>query len=335
MANAVVTAIVPVHRRDRPLSLVVRSLLRSEGAAVEVLLVDTAPDAGAIPLESDVSSAVRVLVERERIGFARAVNDGYRQTFTPYVLVGNDDLIVSTTYVNELLAALRRHPSAAVVGGKIRRLDAKLKQTPIIDSAGIAMGRNRRAMSRGEGTADDGRFDHETEVFGVTGAGLMVRTRALDNAVFRAGIFDESFFMYKEDVDLAWRLRLLGWECWYVPTAVAFHARTSRSISGAYLRNASELVMIERTKPEYVRLHSMKNQWLMLVKNEQVRNFALDAPRILARELSVVGYNALLAPRTLRAVPLFFRALPQALADRRVVMQRRLCAADKVRRWFN
>jgi GT2 family glycosyltransferase len=333
--TAEVSAIVPVHGRDRPLSLAVRSILKSEGATVDVILVDTAPHAGPIPLAVDMIGAVRTFTESERVGFVRAVNDGFRHTRAPYVLIGNDDLMVSPTYVRELVDALRRHPRAAVVGGKIRRMDKIQKPTQIIDSAGIVMGRNRRATNRGEGMTDDGRFDDETEVFGISGAGLMVRRQALDSAVFRAGIFDESFFMYKEDVDLAWRLRLLGWECWYVPTALAFHGRTSRSTGGAYRQNAAELAKIERKKPEYVRLHSMKNQWLMLVKNEQARNFARDAPWILAREALIVGYSALLEPRTLRAVPLFFRALPQTLADRRVLMRSRLSTAERVGRWFN
>jgi GT2 family glycosyltransferase len=330
-----IAAIVPVHGREKPLSRVVRSLLASEGVAVDVVLVDATPDAGPIPLDEDVSDQVRTLAEPEPVGFARAINDGVRGTRAPHVLFANDDLLVSPTYMRELVDALHRHPRAALVGGKILRLDLDTdRPTRTIDTAGIAIRRSRRAVNRGEGTRDDGRFDEETEVFGVSGAGLLARRDALDEGTLGAGALDESFFMYKEDVDLAWRLRLLGWECWYVPSAVGYHARTSRSGGGSYLRHPRGFARIERTKPEYVRLHSMKNQWLMLVKNEHARDLFRDAPWILGRESVVFLHNAVLAPRTLRAIPLFFRALPRALADRRALRLRTPPGARQLRRWF-
>ena len=85
--------------------------------------------------------------------------------------------------------------------------------------------------------------------------------------------------MYKEDVDLCWRLRLAGWECWYVPAAVAYHARTSRGLADKdYLAAPRAFHENQRAKPGYVRSNSMKNQWLLLVKNDDISNLARDLP---------------------------------------------------------
>ena len=80
---------------------------------------------------------------------------------------------------------------------------------------------------------------------------------------------DENFFAHKEDHDISWRLHLAGWECWYVPTAVAFHGRTTRGLgTGGYLSAIRDFHQTEREKSQPVRVNAMKNQWLMLLKNE-------------------------------------------------------------------
>ena len=99
--------------------------------------------------------------------------------------------------------------------------------------------RDRRVFDRGENERDEGQFDRDEEVFGVSGAALVARREALESVELDGQYLDESFHMYKEDVDLCWRLRLAGWECWYVAGAVAYHARTSHGLSGTgYLRGA-------------------------------------------------------------------------------------------------
>ena len=139
----------------------------------------------------------------------------------------------------------------------------------MIDTAGHAMGRDRGSIDRGENELDMGKYELEEQVFGVSAAALVARRDALESVRVAGEYLDESFFMYKEDVDLSWRFRLAGWECWYVPSAVAYHARTSRAprleSGNSPFRSFHEN---EKRKPRHVRTNSMKNQWLMLVKNE-------------------------------------------------------------------
>jgi GT2 family glycosyltransferase len=152
----------------------------------------------------------------------------------------------------------------------------------------------------------------------------------------RREVLDESFFMYKEDVDLSWRLRLAGWECWYVPEAVAYHARTSQGPTTAEHHSSFRAFHEnERRKPPHVRTNSMKNQWLMLVKNEDASNLARDLPFVLGREILILGYNAIFAPRiTASAVRQFVGALPRAIASRRAIKARQTAAPGDIRRWF-
>jgi hypothetical protein len=192
------------------------------------------------------------------------------------------------------------------------------------------MGRDRGASDRGQNEQDVGLYEQEEQVFGCSAAALLARRDALDAVALEGEVLDETFFMYKEDVDLSWRLRLAGWECWYVPRAVAYHARTSVEPTG--VRSFHEN---ERAKPRHVRVHSLKNQWLMLVKNEDRANLLRDLPFVAAREALVVVYNAVFAPRiTFAAVRGFVRALPAARRKRRAVKAAQSVRPAEIRRWF-
>src|SRR5206468_2603702 len=138
-------------------------------------------------------------------------------------------------------------------------------------------------------------------------------------------VLAESFYMYKDDVDLSWRLRLAGWELWYVPTAFAYHGRTSCALGRtSFLSNVSTFHRNERSKPRHVRLNSMKNQWLVLVRNDDLANVRRDLHRILGRELLILGYNLVFSPRdTAIAIWQFLRVLPGALRCRREIHRRR------------
>jgi GT2 family glycosyltransferase len=330
-----VSVLIPTHR---DMHLLRRSLPPLQtGAHAEVIVINNDPT-------QDVRGWARATLDGEILvldmgydaGFAAAINAGIRASSGEFVLFGNADLFLAESYTDELLSFLDHHPRAGCAGGKLLRyeLDADVK-TNAIDSAGLLMGRNRRALVRGEGEADGARFDEPQELFGLDGAGLCIRRSALESIRIDEEYLDESFFMYKEDWDLAWRLRLAGWECWYVPSAVGFHARTSRGLGErSYLSALASFYRNEASKSPLVRFNSLKNQWLMLLKNEDAYNFVRDAPYIIGRELMVLGYNLIFAPRTLASIPKFLQLAPGALRKRRLIQGRRAVSPEKLRPWL-
>ncbi len=280
---------------------------------------------------------IRVLDLEHRAGFAKAINVGIKATTGELVFFANSDLFVARGYLDELASFFERHPQAGCATGKILRyeLDGD-RETDIIDTTGHVIGRNRRVVDRGENQTDVGQYEREEEVFGVSGAALVVRREALESVRVCGEYLDESFDMYKEDIDLCWRLRLAGWECWYLPSAVAYHARTSHGLARrTYLSSLRAFHDNEQRKPRHVRMNSMKNHWLVLVKNDDVANFVRDLPRILGREALIVGYNVVFAPRdTATAVAQFLRSIPRAIAKRRELRPHRQASPIEIRRWF-
>jgi GT2 family glycosyltransferase len=334
-----VSVLIPTHGDADLIRLSLPTLLADPAADVEVIIVNNDP-------QQDVRGAIgeyaadrrTTIVEMGFEGdFPRAINRGIERASGDLVMLCNADLFPSPTYLSTLQEFFDRRPRAGAASGKLIRYDLERREaTNIIDSAGLILTRQRRLKARGEGEVDAGQFDAELEVFGIDGAAVVVRRAALDDIEVDGEYLDESFVAHKEDHDLSWRVRLAGWDCWYVPEAVAYHARTTRGLgSKAYLQAIGEFHRQQSEKADSVRRHAMKNQWLLLLKNEDAYNFIRDAPFILARELTVLGHALIFSPRSLKAIPMTIRILPETLRKRRVAKRRQRMDPVALRRWLD
>jgi GT2 family glycosyltransferase len=270
-------------------------------------------------------------------GYARAANRGIALSRGEIVFICNADLFPEEDFVKIMCDFFDSHERVGIATGKIMRYDIIADiPTRIIDTAGLTFTRNRRLIARGEGEIDVGRFDEEQEVFGIDGAVVVARRSALDSVELDGEYFDESFFMHKEDWDLSWRMRLMGWECWYVPDAVAYHCRTTRDLKKGGSASTKRMMRAnERAKSQIVRFHALKNQWLMLIKNEDWANLWRDLPFVMGREAAVVGYNVVYAPRTLHALSAFAALVRPTLRKRRQIKKRQIVSAEEVRLWLD
>ncbi|MFK7894885.1 MAG: glycosyltransferase family 2 protein [Myxococcota bacterium] len=221
-----------------------------------------------------------------------------------YVLVLNPDIVLDSNYAEGLAAACEADESAALAGGKLMRPGAEL-----IDSAGIRMDSARRFRDRGSEEADRGAYASLEPVEAVSGAALWLRRASLPTLSLGGEIFDEDFFSYHEDTDLAWRARLLGFRVLYVPGAVAIHRR-------GWQRDKRNRV------PENIRRHSFKNRYLEMIKNDRLGAILRDLPAILAME-SARLFFALFADRAV--LPGYFEAVRlsgRAWRKRRILRNR-------------
>jgi GT2 family glycosyltransferase len=334
-----VSVLIPTHGDVELLQRSLPTLLDDPAADVEVIIVNNDPQQDVRAAIGEYASDRRtVIVEMGFEGdFPRAVNRGIERASGDLVMLCNADLFPSPTYLSTLQEFFDRRPNAGAASGKLLRFDLERGEaTGVIDSAGLILTRQRRLKARGEGEVDTGQFDTELEVFGLDGAAIVLRRSALDDIAVDGEYLDESFVAHKEDHDLSWRIRLAGWECWYVPDAVAYHARTTRGLgSRPYLKAIGEFHRQQSEKADAVRRHAMKNQWLLLVKNEDAYNFVRDAPFIVARELTVLGHNLVFSPRSLKAIPMTMRILPATLRKRRVAKRRQRMDAAALRRWLD
>ena len=247
-------------------------------------------------------------------GFCKAHNQLAERFPSEYVLFLNPDTVLRSSFIEELVSALDRRPDAASASGKLLRMDGKT-----VDSTGIIMLREQRHLDRGADQPDAGQFDQPEEIFGPSGAAAMYRRKALDDVAVDGQYFDEDFFAYREDADLAWRCRLLGWASLYIPAAVALHRRR---------------VTPERRHelPKEINYHSVKNRFLLRLNNMTGSLYRRDFWQITKRDLTVIGYVLL---REWSSIPALFyvaRGLPRLLRKRRVIQSRKRTDPDL---WFN
>jgi GT2 family glycosyltransferase len=136
----------------------------------------------------------------------------------------------------------------------------------------------------------------------------MLRTTVLPDLTVMGEIFDEDFFSYHEDTDLAWRARQMGYDSLYVPMARAAHGRGWRREGR------------ERVPPE-IRRHSFKNRYLEMIKNERASDFVRNLPPILGMELARFAFALFRDREVLPGYMDAVRGVPRAFRKRRLIQQ--------------
>jgi len=225
--------------------------VQREGAS-EIIVVDNGSRDGTPELVKAEYPAVTLIRLSENRGFAAGCNIGVRASESPYVLFLNADALLEPGYLGTLVAALASDAKAASAVGKLVYWRDGVRY---IDSAGIRLcAYALRPLDRGYGEPDHGQYDRACTIFGPSGAAALYRRSALRDVGEQA--FDEEFFAYYEDVDLAWRLRNKGYRHLYEPRALALHER----------RGAKK-------KPRDIAERAFVNRYATWLKNESLVRF--------------------------------------------------------------
>ncbi|MEK4477317.1 glycosyltransferase family 2 protein [Paenibacillus sp. FSL R7-0048] len=235
-------------------------------------------------------------------GFAHAHNKAIGVTDTDYVLVLNPDLILAKDYVSRLVTRLEENP---LIGSATGKLLLKADHG-LVDSTGLQMNKARRAFDRGAGDPAE-LWTQSGTVFGVSGAAAMYSRRMIEDVSVDGEFFDADFFAYKEDVDVAWRAQLFGWQGYYDAEAIGYHERGWKT-SG------------RSTKPMFIRRISYINRYKMIYKNESARTMLKTILVSLPYEIAAHGYMLLREPKLIVAWKSFFTQLP-ALKKKRKYIQ--------------
>lgn len=318
----------------------VNSVLRQTYPNIEFLIIDNnSTDGTAERIKELLKSAPRDLQFtiynlQSNAGFAAGHNFGIKHAAGEFIICLNQDAILTENFTENILKPFDDLKVAAVQG-KVMRLKEKkgngFEFTGLIDSVGLVMLKNRRIISRGQGEKDGGQYGQAREIFGVDGAVPIYRKSALEDVKIKDEYFDEDFFMYKEDVDLGWRLRLAGWKAVYEPEAVAHHFRgAGDSAAKNYFAIVRERLKIN----PFAKYYAFKNQRLMQIKNEMPILFLKHLPRILIKEISSWFYVLAFEKYSLKAIYQLLKETPGALEKRKIIMAKRKVSEKELEIWF-
>ncbi len=289
----------------------------------EVIVIDNASQDSTPALLHEFKPRIHAIYNRENMGFAAGQNQAIALTKADWILTLNPDTRLARDFLSRLVEAGEADSSAGSICGKLLAMspDFEPLPEPVFDSTGIYFTANQRHFDRGSRQPDRGQYERAEYVFGATGAACLYRRAMIEDISIDGEFFDPDFFAYREDADVAWRAQLLGWKCLYTPLAHAYHVR---SVLPANRRSVSPVV----------NMHSVKNRWLLRIKNMTGPLYRRYWLAITWRDLLVIAGCLLREFSSLRAFVLLARAWPRAWKKRRVIMQRRRATDDALFGWF-
>lgn len=232
----------------------------------EVIVVDNGSRDGSPEYIEENYPWVRLAKNDENLGFAGGTNVGIRAAKGEFIITLNNDSRADSRFIEELIKPMA-DPEVGVCAAKMLFPDGR------INSAGICISRSGAAWDRGMFEPDRGQYEFVEEVFGACAGAALYRREMLDEI----GLFDEDFFLYLEDVDLAFRARLAGWKCIYVPGARVIHHHGGTAGVG------SDLAVY----------YGNRNIVWYPIKDFPFRLLITSLPFIVARNLAVIPYYAL------------------------------------------
>lgn len=240
------------------------SLDRQTYPNFEVILVDNCSSDGSVSFTRGKYPHVIIVENDTNLGFAGGTNSGIRVARGEYIFTLNNDTILDPYALEEIVRPMQLDSHVGVCGSKMLLPDGR------INSTAICISRSGAAWDRGMEEVDHGQYDTTEEVFGACAGAALYRRSMLQEI----GLFDEDFFLYTEDVDLAFRARLGGWKCIYVPSARVVH------VHGGTAGPGSEMAVY----------YLNRNLLWYITKNFSLQILFFSMPWILARNCCDIPY---------------------------------------------
>jgi GT2 family glycosyltransferase len=322
--QSLVSILITTYNSSLYLKRCLDSIRAQTYAPLEIIIVDNASSDGTRELLQPHDSKANVIFNDSNTGFAAAQNQAMRAATGQWLLSLNPDVLLSPNFVEEMVQAGELDSRAGAVCGKLLRWHPNEEQefSRIIDSTGIYFTPSLRHLDRGAEETDHGQYEHVEYVFGATGAAALYRRKMVNDVLIEGEFFDEQFFAYREDADLAWRAQLIGWKCLYTPKAVAWHVRRVTPERRGQL-------------PTEINWHSIKNRFLMRAKNISWPLYLRFLLPITFRDLQVLAYCVLVDRKLLSALLSVWKTRNQVQKKRRIVQGLRKIGDCELQHWFS
>ncbi len=322
-SNDRVSVTIVTYNSGRFIKRCLESVLAQRYRNKEVIVIDNASTDGTVDILEQFDDRCRIVYNSENIGFAAAQNQAIAISSGEWVLTLNPDVLLLPNFIQALVDAGQLDPKCGTVCGKLLAIRASfdLPETPLVDSTGIYFTPMMRHLDRGSQQVDNGHYTNYEYVFGATAAAALYRREMIDDVAVNDEFFDPDFFVYREDADVAWRAQLYGWSCIYTPHARGYHVR-------------NVLPGKRRALPPEINMHSVKNRFLMRIKNMSGPLYWRNWWSITVRDVVVVSCCVLREQTSLRAFWYVLKNWSRVVEKRRLIMSRRRVDDEYMARWF-
>lgn len=226
----------------------------------EVIVIDNNSEDGSIEMVKEEFKKVKLVVNKENVGYGKANNQGMKIAKGEYVLLLNSDTEIIDNAISKMVEWLEGYEGVGVVGCKLLYRDGRIQQSAgflprlskiflwqtFLDDLPIL-----RNLIKPYQVSDVDFYKKEHEVGWVTGAFFLLRKKVFEET----GGFDEKIFMYAEEVEWCLRIKKAGWKIFYTPTASIYH------IKSASPRDLNENAIISEYKGLMYLFKKHKPKW--------------------------------------------------------------------------
>ncbi len=322
--NDRVSVTIVTYNSGRFIKRCLESVLAQKYGDKEIIVVDNASTDGTLDILEQFEDSCKIVYNDENIGFAAAQNQAIRLGTGDWVLTLNPDVLLLPGFIQALYDAGQIDSKIGAVCGKLLAILATfdLPDKPLVDSTGIYFTPTMRHLDRGSQEVDNGHYLNYEYVFGATAAAALYRRSMIEDVSIDDEFFDPDFFVYREDADVAWRAQLLGWRCIYTPHARGYHVR-------------NVLPGNRRALPAVINMHSVKNRFLMRIKNMTGDLYRRNFLSITARDVVVLTCCFVREQSSLKAFWYVARNWKRVLGKRKQIMDRRRVDDDYMASWFS
>lgn len=264
-----ISVIILTHNSGKFIKACLDSIITQKSEELEIIVVDNASQDNTVQYIKTYDKDVRLIKNKDNLGPCRARNQAIEQARGDWVLALDCDVVLDHDFIYK---AKQRIQSLSAKTGMIQpKILAPDKKT--IYSCGIYLSWARRFFDVGHGHKNNGGFSESKYIFGACAAAALYRKSMLEDVKEKNGYFDENFFFFVEDVDIAWRAQRNGWQCLFAPEIICTHAGNSTAYES-------------RLRQYYC----FRNRYYMIKKNEGWLRYGLrflplvfyDFPRVCA-----------------------------------------------------
>ncbi len=262
--KGLVSIIILNYNGEKFLENCLESIFKETKVDFEVIVVDNdSPDKSGEKFSKKYKTC-KFILNKKNIGVSEGLNIGIRNANGEFIVLLNNDLIVTPKWLDYLFDAYEEKGS-----GLYQPKFLKMRDRSIIDSAGNLISIFGFGFSREKGRKDHLQYNEIEEIGFAAGTCLFCSKEIFD----KVGLFDEKLFAYNEDLDLGWRARLLNYKSYYVPKSIVYHYGSAQ-----WKWSGEKFYLLER------------NRWIVLLSNYNTRTILKLLPSLLIIEIALLVF---------------------------------------------
>lgn len=320
--NSPIISIVTINFNGKQfLKRCLNSVLLEKEKPFEIILVDNGSTDGSaefIRKEWDNEKRLKLIVLEKNVGAAKARNIGVQNSSSPYILILDNDTKIKQGWFDKIIDFINQHPNLGLAQPKLLTMD-----TNKFNYAGDLIGPFGFLIERARGAEDRGQFDKVDKIFSLNIASAFFRKEVFE----QLGGFDEDYYLYWEETDLAWRTWLAGYQVLFAPNIVVWHAYGTKEKDKQYYK--------QREKFYRTKYFSSRNMLTTLTKNLGLKKLIFILPInigcwLILAILFLIQLKIQSSWAILKGMFSAFTQLPKTLKKRKKIQSKRKISDQKL-----